>query len=160
MEPFEFERGEYQALCAIIGEIAINWAQLELQIEICVSLTFTSYGGRQVADRDQIPREFKRKAKYLRQCFSTLGALKPLSSKALDLLNGVTNAASDRNFILHGSLKGIDRIKQTITFRRLDSQDDAHSLNEMLYTYPKLYSIAGTTQTLAQRFLDLNKSLL
>ena len=159
MEQPLFENKDYEAICMALGDLAIHWALLEAQLEVCVNLTFNDHDGRTLAESNQIPRELKRKLRFLRLCFSRLPGLSAHSLEAKKLFDEIGNCSDDRHFVLHGALSSYDKDAMTVTFHRLDSERDDHVLKTRTYSASKLLSIGAQAQALFTTLHNLNLSL-
>ena len=121
---------QYRQLIEAVGHLVVYWSLIERQIDNWIMVAFHECGGDQLAERRVLPRQFKRKARFLRKCFRTLPPLQPYKDAALAILKEAALIADIRNPVVHGNIRGLKSDRGVYRFDVLDAKDC------LLYTSP------------------------
>jgi hypothetical protein len=93
-----------EAFFSALGRLTISWAQIELGIDLTVTILHYSLNGQEL--EREMPWSLKRKLKYMRRCFNGLrihGKAFELLAPTIEALAGEIDAASEfRHDLLHG----------------------------------------------------------
>ncbi|WP_373502895.1 hypothetical protein [Aestuariivirga sp.] len=150
---------EYNALCQLVGNIAIQASFLEQALDVTISFIFHELGGRDHSDGQALPRGLKRKIRYLRLCFLKVSSLHRHSEHALSLLHGISNASRDRNNIIHGVFQKFDSARRLCTFAKLDAVGVFHHESLNSYTFDQLLKLSDTLLKYGRSVIELNQRI-
>lgn len=124
---------EFRSLCMAIGFVVLNWAIVEQQIDIWVNVAFKNCGGRALRKKDDIPRSFSLKVKFLKECFKKLTPLKPFATEGLELIKRASILACDRNKLVHAGLVSLKTENGAFQFRRIEYMKDEHAVSPSVF---------------------------
>jgi hypothetical protein len=82
-----------------LGIMIVAWGRLEGQFVLCLLTLLNLPGGNELGD--QLPMHFDRRATIWRKAFETMPLLQSFREAALELLDGIKDAAHDRHVIVH-----------------------------------------------------------
>ena len=103
-------------VCAIVGFITISWALVEHQLDNCIAMIISDFGG--LSKYKKIPRQYVTKSAYLREAFSNKTQFKHFKDAMIALLDRADIAANKRHTMIHGT---IDKVEGgTLAMSKLD----------------------------------------
>jgi len=153
--------GDYRALAMAVGHTIVQWALIESQLDNWAILIFHDCGGKALAEKGALPREYKRKATFLRQCFRDLAPLEPFKLEGLSLLDKTPGLARIRHNLVHGTLEDMNLIDGVFRFRITETKLDHRKVGRFdfdPFTFPALekeYSdVVGRAGVLAHQLID------
>ena len=103
-------------LCAFVGFITINWSVVEHQLDNCIAMVISDFGG--LPKYKKIPRQYSTKSAYLREAFNSKTQFTHFKEPMIALLDRADIAAGKRNTMIHGT---IDKVEGgTLSMSKLD----------------------------------------
>jgi hypothetical protein len=107
-----------------LGYVAQNWALVEQNLDMWIAQIYHRLAGRTVIDK-RIPRNFTRKADFLRLAFTRIGHLQPFAAEALALVDEASALACTRNDLMHGVQSGARKADGSWHMVIFDYEQDA-----------------------------------
>jgi len=90
-----------------IGKVAVSWAHIEYELELCVSLIYSHCEGKLL--NENCPMNFQRKLKIFRWAFESEKRLSDLKSDGSKIADAMSSFADYRNQTLHGTIAFFNR---------------------------------------------------
>lgn len=100
MQNAQFTSKTDEEFFGAIGRLTISWAQLEVGLDSMVRIIYYGFKGSKI--EAEVPRNLKRKIRFLRAAFKTLPIGKTAIDGYLNFLDRVQSAAETRHDIIHG----------------------------------------------------------
>lgn len=141
------------ALCPVVGSIAINWSMAESALEQMVLIFHKDCGGDKY--EKMIPMMLDRKIRFCRKCVNNLPSLTPYRDRLLRLLDRMAKLSQVRHDVIHGALSEYNERTRRIKFSRLRGD----VLHHPHYTVRQLLAAQGRILGLGTALLLVNKKL-
>ncbi len=126
-----------------LGRLVMCWAPLEAMLDGVCATIFHGFQGDTV--QPELPRSFKRKIIFVRQCSSKLPRLRPLAASIGPVLDAASLLAEDRHWLIHGfNLPENPMLEETwATFGGVVREARAYKLGAKRYTVPEIYALSN-----------------
>lgn len=132
---------EFESLCTAIGFIELNWALLEQSLDNWVAIIFHDVDGKPLAYEERLPREFGRKARFLKRCFKKLSPLQPFAEEGLLILEKAKTLSATRHDLSHGVATSITPVRGVFPFSVIKHEAQHHIVRDFVFNpkdFPKL----------------------
>jgi hypothetical protein len=144
----EEEIQDFQALCACIGFVMVNWALAEQSLDMIVSVIYDQCGGSTIT-KDK-PWALKAKIDFLRKAFKQFVALQPYAEQGNKILNSLIALSEKRHNLVHGVVTGINLEDGVFPIEKFDYRNN---------TLKKIQFDPKAFPNLAQDLVDLGKTI-
>lgn len=146
-------------LYSAVGQLVINWANIDLTISRIVALVYQAAGGKHQAHG--IPKPLNRRTRFLRHCFAMVAPLKPFDADLITILDSVDQMAAIRNAVTHGALAGYTPTTGQYAFIGIDAlgRQDVHQVAAFSLTVPALRASTVDVQRLVRTSLAFEERL-
>ena len=140
IEPtIEEDHKDFEALCALIGFIVVNWALIEQSFDLWVELIYANCGGTTISK--EVPRSLKHKIKFARKAFKTFPVLQPYVEEGDKLLDRIQALSKNRHDLVHGVVTSISQVNGVFPIDKLDYSTQGNIIRRIHFdpnSFPKL----------------------
>lgn len=144
-------------LYTAIGVIAVQWAYIEISIDMCIYIIYHKFNGKSIFNR--IPKtRFNEKCTKLKTAFNDLTMLNQYKSEGLFLIADAENYSEHRHRILHGSV--IKAVPDIMHYTKIIYGKEFHKFDYYEYTLIDLLNYGKKFQDLAIRLASLRDQLI
>lgn len=131
---------DFQALCAAIGFVEVNWALFEQSLDCIVLTAYRDLGGNAI--QKDLPRSYSSKVKFLKKAFSKVAVLNPLKVEATEILNRSDELSKTRHDLMHGVVMHVEAVDGRYTFSKIDYVGHSHSYRDFAFRPEDFPSLA------------------
>lgn len=151
------QKPKYSDLCKAIGHIVLNWAAAEQSLDMCVTIVFKYCGGNKL--RDDLPRSFNLKARFMREALRKLDLLKPLAAFGLPIIDQMDALSKTRHEMVHGALTTGELINNVWHFLKFDYGTDIHTCRDVSFSIDDFQDFGKKMQGLGEGLILLTSRL-
>jgi len=144
----EEEIQDFQALCACIGIVVVNWALAQQSLDMIVSVIYDQCGGSTIMNDK--PWALKRKIKFLKLAFKQFVVLQPYAEQGITILDSLIAISEKRHNLVHGVVTGINLEDGIFPIEKFDYR---------INTLEKIQFDPKAFPELAQDLVDLGKTI-
>lgn len=142
-------------LYAFVGLITINWTVIEHQLDNCIAMVISDFGG--LPKYMKIPRPYSKKSAYLREAFNSKTQFTHFKEPMIALLDRADIAAGKRNTMIHGT---IDKVEGgTLSMAKLDYDAGLLHKAQMRFDTGRDSGLVPEFATLSTDWLNFSKNL-
>jgi len=127
-------------LCCAIGHVVVQWGFVEHNLNFCIAVIYSKYGGKDIVKNHKFPKFLKRQITFLRDCFNKLDLLLPFKDDGLSLINRIVIFSKKRDEIIHSTYAGEET--DSFIFKRFDF-NTPKKLRLLQNTSPNLLKITS-----------------
>lgn len=155
---------DLDALIWCIGWITHNWAMVEQNFEMCISMIYHDLNGKTLVSR-KLPLPWNQKVTFLKDSFVKIPEMRKYAAQGVDLVDRADAISDDRNDLVHGVLTKLRPVEKKWVFHifdydRSDKTTNWHVLrffnfgvDEFLKLERKLVPLAGEVGKFGHRLL-------
>lgn len=142
--------------------IVVQWVFVETALDYWCAIAFQDCGGDAI--EAELPRQFKRKVRFLRKAFRQLPQLDRFQGEALPFIEAAVRISNIRHYVTHGALSGFDHADdETFIFNKMDVGEDkvSHIIGtlrikgaDLLAAGLELMELVKGTSDLTDRIMD------
>jgi hypothetical protein len=156
------EPGEFQTICACIGQIIVPFANFEALLNASIDVIYRKLEGNSLAKK--LPLPLSKRIEYLTRCFNELPSLSTIKNDFQKILDDASAESKIRNCVAHSYVSDFQNVTGILTFVQLEAMTDNqihtvqscnYSIQELLTCGGKVLEISIAMTIMLQRVYDL-----
>jgi len=155
---------DFLGFCMGIGYIAQNWAMIEQNFDMWISMIYHDLNGKTIVDK-RLPLPFVQKVEYLRESFTKIPRLHQYAGAAISLVNRADALAKDRNDLVHGVISSMRPTNgkwpmHVFDYDRTDKTNQWHVIREVFFGPARLAELERQLVPLSREVGEFGHYLL
>lgn len=130
-----------QNLFRCVGSVVIHWGLAEQSLDVAINMIFNGYNGKSKSEEGILPRQLKRKLRFVRLCLNQLPHLAEFKDEGIALCEKFANLKERRHDLIHGAINDMHQDDGAYGFIKIDSSGEIQVMKEFdfnLRDFPKL----------------------
>ena len=145
---------DQQGLYLAVGALVINWGIAESCISQACDIFMVAGGHR---SHRLPPKEITRRLKLIKACCKDYPELAHMRDFSRSLISDTKNMIRERDVLIHGALRGVERSKGLVHFVRLDAGERDYAMEGFAFKVTDLAELPGAAVQIGKdwiKFVD------